>query len=93
MGAGEVLLDDPPSRVYAASNRAVLESTGLRPPPAAIRTPSNDVFLSAVSASEGSIPMAVSTAERLTLPDEQAAPALTQTPARSSAMTWVSAKT
>ena len=36
------------------------------------------LILSAVSACEGSIPMAVSTAERLTLPDEQAAPALTQ---------------
>ena len=37
--------------------------------------------------------MADRTAERVTLPDEQAAPALTQTPARSSAMTWVSAFT
>ena len=52
-----------------------------------------ELILSAVSASEGSTPMAVSTAERLTLPDEQAAPALTQTPARSSAMTCVSALT
>jgi hypothetical protein len=52
-----------------------------------------ELILSAVSASEGSTPMAVSTAERLTLPDEQAAPALTQTPARSRAMTCVSALT
>ena len=51
------------------------------------------LILSAVSASQGSIPIAKSTAERFTLPDEQAAPALTQTPARSSAMTCVSART
>ena len=37
--------------------------------------------------------MAASTADRVTLPDEQAAPALTQTPARSSAITWVAAGT
>ena len=47
----------------------------------------------AVSASEASIPIAVRTAERLTLPDEQAEPALTATPARSRAITWVSAFT
>ena len=35
-------------------------------------------------------PMAASTGEALTLPDEQAEPALTRTPARSRAMTWVS---
>ena len=37
--------------------------------------------------------MAVRTADRVTLPDEQAEPALTATPARSSAMTCVSAVT
>ena len=47
----------------------------------------------AVSASAGSTPIAVRTADRVTLPDEQAEPALTATPARSSAITWVSAFT
>jgi len=51
------------------------------------------LILIAVSDSAGSTPMADRTADRVTLPDEQAAPALTQTPARSSAMTWVSAFT
>ena len=37
--------------------------------------------------------MAKSTAERVTLPEEQAAPADTQMPAKSRAMTWVSART
>src|SRR3546814_3923063 len=36
-------------------------------------------------------PMALSTWEGCTLPEEQAAPELTATPARSSAMSWVSA--
>ena len=48
---------------------------------------------SAVSATAGDTPMARSTGDRVTLPEEQAAPALTQTPARSSAMTCVSALT
>ena len=52
-----------------------------------------ELILSALSASEGSTLMAIRTAERLILPDEQAAPALTQTPARSSAITCVSALT
>ena len=39
------------------------------------------------------MPISASTADRVTLPEEQAAPALTQTPARSSAITWVSAFT
>src|SRR5690606_444867 len=41
-------------------------------------------------ASAGSIFMAASTCERPTLPDEQAEPALTAMPARSSAITWTS---
>jgi hypothetical protein len=51
------------------------------------------LILIAVSDSAGSTPMAESTADRVTLPDEQAAPALTQTPAKSRAMTCVSAFT
>ena len=51
------------------------------------------LILRAVSATAGSIPMASNTGERVTLPDEQAAPALTQMPARSSAITCVSART
>ena len=44
----------------------------------------------AVPASAGGTPIAARTCERPTLPDEQAAPALTAMPARSSAMTWTS---
>ncbi len=51
------------------------------------------LILIAVSDSAGSTPIADSTADRVTLPEEQAAPALTQTPAKSNAMTWVSAFT
>ncbi len=42
-------------------------------------------------ASASLAPMAPSTWEGATLPEEQAAPALTAIPARSRAMTWVSA--
>src|SRR5206468_3494094 len=41
-------------------------------------------------ATSGVAPIARSTCEGLSLPEEQAAPALTATPARSSAITWVS---
>ena len=44
-------------------------------------------------ANSGPSPIAASTWLGPTLPDEQAAPALTITPSRSSAMTWVSAGT
>src|SRR3546814_18166686 len=45
----------------------------------------------AAPASSALAPMAASTWEGCTLPDEQAEPELTATPARSSAMIWVSA--
>ena len=51
------------------------------------------LILIAVSDSEGSTPIADRTDDRVTFPEEQAAPALTQTPARSSAITCVSAFT
>src|SRR5262245_50979113 len=51
------------------------------------------LILMAEPASASSIPMAASTAERCTLPEEQAEPALTQTLARSSAITWDAAET
>ena len=51
------------------------------------------LILIAVSDSAGSTPMADRTADRVTLPDEQAEPALTATPAKSSAITCVSAFT
>ena len=43
--------------------------------------------------SRAATPIAASTWLGPTLPEEQAAPALTMTPSRSSAMTWVSAAT
>ena len=50
-------------------------------------------FAQRLLAASGGTPIASRTCERRTLPEEQAEPALTITPARSSAITWVAAVT
>src|SRR5260370_21826544 len=75
------LSNDPDTLIQASIKRSISDSVVLGP----------RLTRTAAPASCGGTPMAASTCEDWTLPEEQAAPADTATPARSKAMTAVSA--
>src|SRR5260221_13026400 len=75
------LSNDPDTLIQASIKRSISDSVVLGP----------KLTRTAAPASCGGTPMAASTCEDWTLPEEQAAPADTATPARSKAMTAGSA--
>src|SRR5262249_60254888 len=75
------LTNDPDTLIQASMKRSISDSVVLGP----------RLTRTAARASCGGTPMAESTWEGCTLPEEQAAPEETATPSRSNAMTAVSA--